>query len=297
MSIPTYRLIKPQVNRCFVFKWEEFDLTTHWHYHPEIELIYFIKGKTSAVIGERFYEFDAGDLVLLGEDFPHVLKQHPQYFQEYPDEKPFGLIIQFTRDFLGKDFFDVVELQPIKNLLSKAKRGLMFSKKVEKDLSSILLNMHLMDDMQKLLTLLYVLSKLSATKEFTYLTSEDYINKRSYDEDRMQSINSYVFEHFKEPITIKEIAEVSNMTETSFCRYFKTRTLKTFVRFLNEVRVSYACRLLNNEKYSITDACFESGFNSLSYFNRQFKQITKMSPMQYRQWKTDITKEKEKETF
>jgi AraC-like DNA-binding protein len=75
------------------------------------------------------------------------------------------------------------------------------------------------------------------------------------------------------------------MTDTSFCRYLKRRTLKTFTRFLNEVRIAYACRLLNNSNYSVTDACFESGFNSLSYFNRQYKSIMQMSPQQYQKWK------------
>jgi AraC-like DNA-binding protein len=103
----------------------------------------------------------------------------------------------------------------------------------------------------------------------------------------MQTINEYVYRNFKEPIRINDIATIANMTVTSFCRYFKSRTLKTFVRFLNEVRISYACRLLNNGNYTITDACFESGFNSLSYFNRQFKAIMKMAPRKYRNWKNE----------
>lgn len=289
MSIPTYRLINPQANRCYVFKWEPFGLTTPWHYHPEIELIYFIKGKTTGVIGEGFVEFSEGDLVLLGANFPHVLQEHTQFSREHPDCKPFGLIIQFTEVFLGEKFFNIPELLPVKQLLDKAKRGIIFNKKTVAKVAPALLAMHKMNDARKLVCLLDVLTSLSEQKNYEYLTPKDYSYEQTFDEERMLSINEYVYKHFKEPISITDIARVASMTETSFCRYFKNRTLKTFVRFLNEVRISYASRLLNNDNCSITDACFESGFNSLSYFNRQFKAIMRMSPLQYKKWKSYAT--------
>lgn len=287
MSIPSYRLINPQANRCYVFKWEPFGLTTPWHYHPEFELIYFIKGKTTGVIGEGFMEFNEGDLVLLGANFPHVLQEHTQYRRDHPNIEPFGLIIQFTEGFLGEGFFNIPELQSIRQLLQKSARGIIFSDTLVKKVSKTLLAMHKMNDTRKLVSLLDVLATLSEHgRDFTYLTPKNYNNDHSYDEKRMLSINEYVFENFKEPISVKDVAKVSNMTETSFCRYFRSRTLKTFVHFLNEVRISYACKLLNDDNYSITDACFESGFNSLSYFNRQFKTIMKMSPLHYKKWKS-----------
>ncbi|HRN57556.1 MAG TPA: AraC family transcriptional regulator [Agriterribacter sp.] len=289
MSIPSYRLINPQANRCFVFKWEAFGLTTPWHYHPELELIYFTEGKTTGVIGEGFVEFNEGDLVLLGANFPHVLQEHTQFRKEHPDCEPFGLIIQFTEAFLGDGFFNIPELLPVRLLFNRAKRGIIFNKKTVAKVAPDLSAMHTMNDARKLVCLLDVLTTLSEQRSYEYLTPKDYSYEHTFDEKRMLDINEYVYQHFKEPVSIAEIAQVANMTETSFCRYFKNRTLKTFVRFLNEVRISYASRLLNNDDYSITDACFESGFNSLSYFNRQFKAIMRMSPLQYRKWKSYAT--------
>ena len=126
---------------------------------------------------------------------------------------------------------------------------------------------------------------LSEDEAFDFLTPKGYVYGAGQDEERMHNIHQYVYEHFTEPIVIKEIAAVANMTETSFCRYFKTRTLKHFTQFVNEIRIAYSCRLLNNNNYTVTHACFESGFNSLSYFNRQFKQVMKVSPQQYQKWK------------
>ncbi len=288
MTQPSYRLIAPQANRSFVFKWEHFDLTTRWHYHPEIELIYFIEGKTTGVIGDGFQHFEEGDLVILGANFPHVLQENREFARQYPDNLPFGLIIQFTEEFLGKDFFQKPELNAVKHLLKKASRGLQFKNRTIAKVSPMLLDMHKCTESRKLLSLLEVLITLSETDDTQYMTSKDYAYDHTQDEDRMHTINQYVYSHFADKISIADIADVANMTETSFCRYFKTRTLKNFTRYLNEIRIAYACRLLSDVHYSVTHVCFESGFNNLSYFTRQFKAIMKMSPQQYQKWKRSI---------
>jgi AraC-like DNA-binding protein/mannose-6-phosphate isomerase-like protein (cupin superfamily) len=285
MTEPSYRLIAPQANRSFVFKWEPFGLTTRWHYHPEIELILFVEGETSAVIGDGFQHFKEGDLVILGANFPHVLQENKEYARQHPNHKPFGLIIQFTDEFLGKEFLNKPELLPVKILLQKAGRGLHFHKDAAEKVTTTLLQMHQLNESRKLLSLLDVLVTLSEDEAFDYLTPKGYEYDSGQDEERMHNIHQYVYEHFTEPITIKEIAAIANMTETSFCRYFKTRTLKHFTQFVNEIRIAYSCRLLNNNNYSVTHACFESGFNNLSYFNRQFKQVMKVSPQHYQKWK------------
>lgn len=145
--------------------------------------------------------------------------------------------------------------------------------------------MHRHNETAKLIELLQILSKLAEDNAIEYLTPKDYNYHSSYDEDRMRCINEYVFENFTGSISIKDIAAVANMTETSFCRYFKSRTLKNFSCFLNEVRISYACKLLRSTGYSVGEVCFESGFNTLSYFTKQFKKITKLTPQQFQKMK------------
>jgi AraC-like DNA-binding protein len=245
----------------------------------------FVEGETSAVIGDGFQHFKEGDLVILGANFPHVLQENKEYARQHPNHKPFGLIIQFTDEFLGKEFLNKPELLPVKILLQKAGRGLHFHKDAAEKVTTTLLQMHQLNESRKLLSLLDVLVTLSEDEAFDYLTPKGYEYDSGQDEERMHNIHQYVYEHFTEPITIKEIAAIANMTETSFCRYFKTRTLKHFTQFVNEIRIAYSCRLLNNNNYSVGHACFESGFNNLSYFNRQFKQVMKVSPQHYQKWK------------
>jgi AraC-like DNA-binding protein len=288
MTVPSYRLIAPQANRSFVFKWEPFNLNTRWHYHPEVELIYFIEGECSGVIGDGFQHFEENDLVILGANFPHVLQEDREFAKRDPECKPFGLIIQFTEDFLGRDFLTKPELNDVKDLLVKANRGLQFKKSIVKKIKPALLQMHELTETRKLLSLLNILISLAESKDYDFMTPKGYNFDHTHDEERMRCINQYVYEHFADRIAIKNVAAVANMTETSFCRYFKTRTLKNFTRFLNEVRISYSCKLLSNTNYSITEVCFESGFNELSYFTRQFTKIIKFSPQQYRKRKKEL---------
>ena len=215
-------------------------------------------------------------IVQFGDNYPlHELPADKLSFLLHTADK---LNIQFTEGFLGSDFLQKPELYNINQLIKKARRGLSFDARAINSVSSILLEMPGLNETRKLLALLDVLSTLSEAEGYQYLTPKDYAFDHTQDEDRMHSVNRYVYEHFSERISIRDIAMIANMTESSFCRYFKTRTLKSFTKFLNEVRISYACKLLNNDSYSVTDACFESGFTNLSYFNRQFKSIMKMTP-------------------
>jgi hypothetical protein len=218
----SFRLINPQANRSFIFKWEAFGLTTPWHYHPELELIYFVEGKTNAIIGDGFREFEAGDLVLLGSNFPHVLKENIPFKEAHPSILPFGLIIQFVENFLGEEFLKKPEMQSLKQLFERAKRGLFFKKNVVEKLGNALKTMHTLPDNRKLISLLDVLFTLAETGDFEYMTNQDYYFHVHDDEERMGRINQYVYENFADKITIANVAAIANMTETAFCRYFKS---------------------------------------------------------------------------
>ncbi|MDQ3536786.1 MAG: AraC family transcriptional regulator, partial [Bacteroidota bacterium] len=141
---------------------------------------------------------------------------------------------------------------------------------------------------RKLLTLLDILLTLAESEDFEYMTQRNYAYGHSNDEERMKRIHQFVYKHFMEKISISDLAEIANMTEAAFCRYFKSRTLKTFSHFLNEIRIAYSCKLLQEKNNSVTDVCFASGFGSLPYFSRKFKSITKMSPQQYQGWKQEV---------
>ena len=124
---------------------------------------------------------------------------------------------------------------------------------------------------------------MCSTKEFDLLAGSGYINNyQSRDNDRMDRIFKYVFNNFKEEISLSAIANIAGMNIQAFCRYFKTRTQKSFTQFVNEIRIGHACKLLSAPEETITSIAFECGFNSVSNFNRFFKEIKGMTPREYR---------------
>ena len=128
-----------------------------------------------------------------------------------------------------------------------------------------------------------ILKELAQTEEYKVLNSEAYqIEIAPQDNERMRNIFNFVREQFKRQISLDEISEKSNMTPPSFARYFKKNTGKTFTQFVNEYRLVHASKLLAEKPTSITDICFESGFNNFSHFNKLFKEYTGKSPTEYR---------------
>lgn len=100
---------------------------------------------------------------------------------------------------------------------------------------------------------------------------------------------------YKENISLQEIADIASMTPQAFCKYFRERTQKTLTEFINEVRISHACKMLYSEEYSIEQVCYDSGFNSPSNFNRQFKKTVQMTPLEFRKKVQENYLQKEEE--
>lgn len=135
----------------------------------------------------------------------------------------------------------------------------------------------------RVLQLLRIIHLLSESENISVIASAGYTNsQKGGDTARMNKVYTYVMNNFKNKITISELAKLTNMTTTSFSRYFKTHANKTFSDFLSEIRIGHACKILIEDKIPISSACYDSGFQTLSNFNRQFKKITKRTPLAYR---------------
>lgn len=279
-KVPSLRHINHQSHCSFIIKEGAFDLNTSWHYHQELEILYIKKGKVSAIMGNNFMVFEGGDLLLLGSNFPHVIFKNET--DEINENVPEGIVIQFRQDFLGENFFSIPEMAHVKVLLEKSQNGLFFRHTTDDKVRSQIDNIRKRDYAHQLITLLQILLHLADCKKFEFLTIEKHYQLSELDELRMQRVKKYLYKNFKNRITIGEVAEIANMTETSFCRYYKRKTLKSFTRTLNEIRISRACELLQNGHSNVTEACFQSGFNSLPFFSRTFKKIVGVSPSSYK---------------
>ncbi len=284
---PNFHIVPNQVNRSYVIIHEPLNLTAQWHYHNEIQLLYLIEGKINCIISHRFRELQQGDLILLGTNLPHLLRENPEFAKERPGAAPLGFILQFKENFLGQEFIDSPDMIEVKKLFERSKLGIKFKKEFAGKIAEQMLYFDSIPENRKLLALLNLLVTMAeaAEHETEFLTSmqADYHNMK--DEERMIRIKEFLQANFTEKIAIGDMAALVNMSEASFCRFFMSRTLKNFTQYINEMRISHACQLLTKKEVTVTDACFECGFNSLSYFYRQFNKIMGMSPKHYQQKK------------
>lgn len=255
---------------------------SNWHFHPHYQVFTVLEGSGTRFIGDDIRHFEAGDTVFLGPNIPHLWRSDRAYFEGNPELKTHGIVVYFTEDFLGEHFFQKPEMHMLRQLLEKGKRGLDIMGNARDYVKKSLKELVITDGFGAILEILTTLHILSQSSEVSYITSLGYVNTHKVSEtERMQKVHEYVMKHFKEEIRLNEVAALTNMTEAAFCRYFKSRTNKTFSDFVSEIRVGYACKLLVEERLSVTQICYESGFNTVSNFNRQFKNLTNKSPLQY----------------
>jgi AraC-like DNA-binding protein len=254
-----------------------------WHFHPEIELIYVHKGRGTRFIGTDVHRFESEELYLFGSNLPHMWRCDPEYFQESSKLKAQVTIIYFHHDFLGDNFFNLPELKNINSLLEKAKQGIKITGSTKVKVKELIGKLSETKGLERILTLLSILEKIANSKEKHYINTLYYPVKNDKSEtDRLNKVFQYVSDNFNRKITLSEIASVANLSAKAFCRYFKSRTRKTFYDFLLEVRVAHASNLLLEKDMAIYEICYDSGFNNLSNFNRYFKKIMGKTPFEFK---------------
>ncbi len=247
-----------------------------FHFHPEYELTLILKGEGQRYVGQQVSEFFVGDLVFLGANLPHC-------WVNQPIENVSAIVIQFGELFLGKGIVDLPEMQKVKVFLEKSKSGFEIIGKTREILTEKIVALQQKTALQKIAGLLEIFDILSNSTEIT--TIDDFFFEHQYNQSetaRFQKVFSYLIENFKEEITLEQIANIADLSPTSFCRYFKNITNKTFVEVLIEFRLQYACQLLNKTDLPIQQIAFESGFGDVPYFNKLFKKHKKLTPREWR---------------
>lgn len=253
---------------------------TVWHYHPEIELHYLIKGEGVRFIGDNISHFEQDDLVLLGSNLPHTWKCNERKHDEDHVE---ALVMHFHPDCLGRDFLNVSETQEILKLFSLAKNGLIIHGDTKKRVKEKMATMKEETGLTKLIHLFGIFQTLVNTTEYKVLSNSfSHTKLNETDENRMDKILSYTLKNFRDKIFIDNVASLSNLSVTSFCRYFKTIANKSYFDFLTEIRLNHACRLIVDSDLTIQNIAVESGFENTSNFYRHFKNFKGMAPKDYK---------------
>lgn len=265
----------------------------NWHFHPHYQLFLVEEGTGTRFIGDSIRPFAPGDLVMIGPDLPHLWRSDQPYFLPDSGLRTHGLVVYFTDDCLGADFFNKPEMHRIRQLLDSSRQGLTWVGETHDQTVNALRQLVVQaPTFRRVLNFLALLDDLAHATDAQVITSANYTNPmKPADADegsassqayrRMQAVHTYVLTHFHETIKLDTVADIAGLTPSAFCRYFKVRTNKTFVDFVTEVRIGHACKLLMNSDLSISQIGYESGFRTMSNFNRQFRDVTGQTPSQY----------------
>lgn len=254
-----------------------------WHYHPEIELVHIIKGTGRQFIGNNVHHFKSDDMVLVGSNLPHFWRSDDCYFAKNEAFNCEVIVIHFLPTCLGDFFFQLPENKSIESILNKAKQAISINGITKGRISQLLYKLINEEGVERIVLLLQILQQIAQSNEIEMICSEGFeFQLNAKEAERLNAIYQFVINHFASEITLEQIASVVHLSPQSFCRYFKSRIKKTFSRFLIEVRIGNACKLLAETDRSIADICYESGYNNFSNFNRHFKNITKRTPLEHR---------------
>ena len=253
-----------------------------WHYHPEFEIIFVEKSYGIRLMGNHIGPFNDGDLMFLSPYLPHVWKNDNDFYQDNKDLMADVYVIHFLEDALGSGLFELAELTHIKKLFQLGQQGMLITGETHKPISELVKKVYHSNGIERIILFIQTLDAIASAKSYELLSSPGYVNSINLtDTERINKVMNFLMKNYHNEISLEKVAEMVNLNKSSFCRYFKSRTRKTFTEFLNEIRIGHACKLLVNENMTISEICYETGYNNISHFNRQFKLITGMTAKKY----------------
>jgi AraC-like DNA-binding protein len=256
----------------------EFDFPLHYHEEFEINLIINANG-AKRIIGDHMGEIDDVELVLVGPNLPHCWITH-----NCKNKTISEITIQFHKDLMDEKFLRRNQLFYIKEMFEKARQGILFSNFTTKLVQNRIVELANKQGFLSVLELMSVLHVLSTSNDMHLLSGATFSNiNQSYNSRRVEKVIDYLNQHFDKPISLADVANLANMTEVSFSRFFKQHTGISFIDNLLEIRLGHASRLLIETHLPISQIAFNCGFNNISNFNRIFKKKKGSTPKEFRE--------------
>ncbi len=253
------------------------------HFHNAYEIALILKGKGKRIVGDNIDYFSDNDIVLIGPNLPHVTSNHRLYNSAKKINDLSAIVVYFNPNWFTQNILTSSDFTKINQLIDKMSRGVEVLGNTKKKVTNSLKELKSLQGLGKVIKLWEVLYLISESEEYKCLASESYSsNPMQQQTDRLDKVHQYVKNRYADLIKLADISAVVNMTPSSFCKYFKSNTGKTFTDYINEVRIGQACKLLYNFEMTISEVCYSCGYNNLTNFNRNFKRYTKRTPSEYR---------------
>jgi AraC-like DNA-binding protein len=272
MKLKTQKIPTEQSNSFIVQAITSETFNIGRHQHIENELILFTKGSGVAIIGDYEGKFDAGDIYFIGSNLPHS-------FQNGKDAVS-AVIVQFQDNCWGNYFMNLSECMEIRMLFEIATYGLQLIGNTKHHLNPIIKALEKVTGINRIIFLLHCLQTMISEKEYVMLSKKKAQALNNI--NGIEKVLDFTLTFFNEPISLSQVTAVACMSIPSFCLNFKQCTGKTYIDYLNEIRINYACQLLLETSKPVNEICYESGYNTVAHFHRQFLKLRKITPLQYR---------------
>jgi AraC-like DNA-binding protein len=252
------------------------------HQHPEIQIMFIEAGEGTVIAGDYVGRFQPDDMFIIGSGQPHVFRCDQSYYDSPDPTAARCITLYFNERYFGKELWGSNELVLVREFAASSQKSYQLEGEAQDEAGKIIRKLGASQGLQKLVNFFLLLKLLIETPDKKTLSIQPGRLLHS-EEGRMNSIIEFTFRESHRKIYLSEVAQLANLSAEAFCRYFKLHTRKTYINFLNEVRVSYACQMLIHRDVSIQEICYQTGFSNISNFNRIFKKITKKTPVAFRQ--------------
>jgi AraC-like DNA-binding protein len=253
------------------------------HQHPEVQLTLILSSEGKVIAGDYIGAFKPGDIFLIGPNLPHVFRNDSRYYEQADISIAHSYTVFFEWQSFGEKFLSLPELKKLQEFTKLSERGLYIKDPVRSRISQLMKQLFRTSEMDRLIVLLKILNILSHTDSIDPLASSGIYNEfDEIDGKKLADVYRFTMNEYHRKIHLDEVADIANMTTNSFCRYFKKRTRKSYIDFLTEIRIGQARKLLQQNDLSISQICFEVGFNNLSNFNRKFRELCEITPTEFR---------------
>ncbi|MGZ8536915.1 MAG: AraC family transcriptional regulator [Flavisolibacter sp.] len=280
---PALEHLPKEKDASFVVKLFDYNYyPTPWHYHPEYEIVMVTESTGKRFIGDHISDFRPGNLALLGPNIPHTYRNDDKYYEQNSSLRAKSIVIHFTEASLGNDFLQLPEARSLYKLFERSLYGLDIYGATNQKVSKKLYDIVSLQGMKRWIGLVDILTDLAESKNMSPITKTTHVGYNEKESKRLCSVFDWVTTNFENEITLSEAAQIAQMNENAFSRFFSLRTRKTFSGFVQELRLQKAAKLLVENDMTITQVCYECGYNNVSNFNRQFLNHYQMNPMKYR---------------
>ncbi|MGC4037530.1 MAG: AraC family transcriptional regulator [Chitinophagaceae bacterium] len=280
---PALEHLPREKGESFVVKYFDYKYyPTPWHYHPEYEIVLVTESTGRRLIGDHVCNFQPGNLAFIGSNLPHIYRNDENYYKPKSKLRAKSIVIHFSEASLGKDFLDLPEAKIVKAFLQQSEKGFDITGSTNQYISLLMEKIVSLNGLKRWLCLTEILNSIAESKELQVICNSSVTGKNEKESDRLCLVFDWILHNYDRDLRVTEAADLCSMSVNAFSRFFSMRTRKTFSAYVADLRLNKAAKLLAENKLSVSDICYDCGFNNISNFNRQFLKHYEVNPLKYR---------------